>query len=662
MTDFAYGLVNWAWIGLEYAAKGYSAAYSKGVAASQQYQDKRSKAAAREDPIVYSCHADDLAEYNYRPLRPKSYIRILVLEPGHGGELLRCSLEDIDLDSHPQFNALSYCWGDITDTRIISCDGCSMIITRNLYDALLRLRKPDITLRIWVDALCINQKDKPEKRQQIQLMRRIYQQSENCFAWLGPHTELDVLAFKLLNIIYDYLNSHPSDRDAKVLVPGKILAKYSTTPGEWNALSRLFARPWFERVWTLEEIVLPRQALIISGRFSFNAHYFFEIVDFIHSTELEAQMIGLEGGYLQSLKVAALRRELHEHSSEIDLLDTLRNARDRDAFDSRDKVLGVLGICRTDPTWASKLGYHLSPQEVYISVATHILTSSDPFRLFSACCPALECSGVADHLPSWVPDWSNRVATAPCIQVFERVRSYKAGGSNPPSIYISQSVNESPFLSVRGKNISSLKSFVDRYSDALKQDYKTTYHPKRSTCEKIGDWYFHIALGWVFECLDNEDTSRPSMTIEQFFLATCWSMTTASCGRKQFWETIACTLTNVRRNEALRFQSQLMEYAKQHRQHDSANPVQASFLHNLEIWTRVRKFCVTEEGQIGWVPMEAQQGDVICVFEGARLPYVLRRTADGDAYTIIGHCFIHGIMFGEVIAGDEILLEEIILR
>ena len=105
-----------------------------------------------------------------------------------------------------------------------------------------------------------------------------------------------------------------------------------------------------------------------------------------------------------------------------------------------------------------------------------------------------------------------------------------------------------------------------------------------------------------------------------------------------------------------------MEYAEQHRQHDLANPVQASFLHNLDIWTRVRKFSVTEGAQIGWVPVEAQQGDVIFVFAGARLPFVLRRTADGEAHTIIGHCFVHGCMFGEVIADDEILPKEIILR
>ncbi|OCL04831.1 HET-domain-containing protein, partial [Glonium stellatum] len=243
-------------------AKGSSAAYQKGVTASQQYQDKRTKAAAREDPIAYSCPASGLAEYRYRPLRSDSHIRVLVLEPGCGGELLRCSLEESDLDSQLQFDALSYCWGDASDTRTITCEGCSVSITKSLYDALLRFRKPDLRLRIWADALCINQEDMAERRQQVQLMRRIYQESEKCLVWLGPHTELDGLAFKLLNIIHDFLENHPSDQDRKALIPGKILGKYSTTPGEWDALSHLFARPWFERVWTLQEIVLPRQALI----------------------------------------------------------------------------------------------------------------------------------------------------------------------------------------------------------------------------------------------------------------------------------------------------------------------------------------------------------------------------------------------------------------
>lgn len=82
----------------------------------------------------------------------------------------------------------------------------------------------------------------------------------------------------------------------------------------------------------------------------------------------------------------------------------------------------------------------------------------------------------------------------------------------------------------------------------------------------------------------------------------------------------------------------------------------------MESWTRARKFVVTATGEIGWVPLEAQRDDVICVFKGAKLPYVLRRSADEDTYTIIGHCFIHGLMFEELAMDDELSLEDIVLR
>ena len=662
MTDLAYGLLNWVWLASHYVAKGGSAAYRKGVTVSQRYQDKGTISEAREDPITYLSPAGHLVEYKYHPLRPNSYIRILVLEPGYGGEPLHCSLEESSLDAQPHFNALSYCWGDTSDTRIINCEGCSVSITKNLYDALIRLRQPDVRLRIWADALCIDQNDMVERRQQVQLMRRIYQQSEKCFVWLGPHTEIDGLAFKLLNIIQDYLQSHPSDRDGKVLIPGKLPAKYTTTPGEWDALLHLFARPWFERVWTLQEITLPRRVLMTCGKFSFDGNKFYEIVEFLSANELAAQMLGLQGGYLQSLKVAALRREFHEDTPAMDLLNSLRNARDRDATDPRDKVIGILGLCRTDPNWASKLGYHMSPAEIYLSVAKNILMSSNPFRLFYACCPVSTCSKAEDHLPSWVPDWSNRVALVPCIQDFERIKIYRAGGSRPASLLIYQSPDNSELLSIKGKIVSSLKSFVDRHSDALKQDFKNTHHPERSVCQKLGDWYFYIAFAWVFDCLDDEGKDRPDMTIAQFFLAACWSITPASCGVETFWETMICALTDARRNEALKFHSKLMKYAKLDHQHDVNDKVQASFVQNVDSWTRVRKFCVMVNGQIGWVPIEAQRDDVLCVFEGAELPYVLRRNAGEDTYTIIGHCFIHGIMFGEVIAGNGAVLDDIVLR
>lgn len=41
---------------------------------------------------------------------------------------------------------------------------------------------------------------------------------------------------------------------------------------------------------------------------------------------------------------------------------------------------------------------------------------------------------------------------------------------------------------------------------------------------------------------------------------------------------------------------------------------------------------------------------------------ILRRDADGDTYTIIGHCFVHGVMFGEVTASNGTFVDDIVVR
>ncbi|MCJ1311257.1 hypothetical protein MMC25_004928 [Agyrium rufum] len=378
-------------------------------------------------------------------------------------------------------------------------------------------------------------------------------------------------------------------------------------------------------------------------------------------------MLGVTGGFLQSLKIASLRKEFRNGVPEMELLDGLRNVPDRDSTDARDKVIGVLGLCRADPELTSGLGYHLSLRDTYLAVARHILSSSDPFRLFNARAPALDNRQEEDSFPTWAPDWSQRVALMPCTQDFERGTIYQAGGPEPQSARISQSTDGPDSLSIRGKIISSLTTFVDKNSDALRQAFEHAHYPDQPTWLKwylpIGSLYIYSTFCCLVDCYDSCKSSRPKRTIEQFFLATCWSVSPAKCDIQTFWKTMACALTNARtRNEAMLFENQLMKYAERDHQHNESDTVQASFLYNLEAWTQVRKFCVTSTGQIGWVPREAQIDDVICVFDGARLPYVLRRAPAGDAYTIVGHCFIHGIMFGEAMEDDQTRSESIVLK
>jgi hypothetical protein len=47
-------------------------------------------------------------------------------------------------------------------------------------------------------------------------------------------------------------------------------------------------------------------------------------------------------------------------------------------------------------------------------------------------------------------------------------------------------------------------------------------------------------------------------------------------------------------------------------------------------------------------------GDVICVFQGAGVPHLLRRNVDNDeggsrTFSFIGDCYAHGLMESEVV-------------
>jgi hypothetical protein len=86
----------------------------------------------------------------------------------------------------------------------------------------------------------------------------------------------------------------------------------------------------------------------------------------------------------------------------------------------------------------------------------------------------------------------------------------------------------------------------------------------------------------------------------------------------------------------------------------------APFLHDLQVWTQSRKFCRGVNQGIGWVPLEAQTGDFVCVFEGSELPHVLRKARDGKFFELIGHCYFQGVMHGEISEG--VVWDDIVLR
>jgi hypothetical protein len=70
---------------------------------------------------------------------------------------------------------------------------------------------------------------------------------------------------------------------------------------------------------------------------------------------------------------------------------------------------------------------------------------------------------------------------------------------------------------------------------------------------------------------------------------------------------------------------------------------QLKFLHS-------RRPSIFKTGLVGSIPSFARPGDVLCIFLGAKIPYVLRPLSDAsETYILIGEAFVYGIMDGEAL-------------
>ncbi|KAM5383710.1 hypothetical protein ACJZ2D_001699 [Fusarium nematophilum] len=65
-----------------------------------------------------------------------------------------------------------------------------------------------------------------------------------------------------------------------------------------------------------------------------------------------------------------------------------------------------------------------------------------------------------------------------------------------------------------------------------------------------------------------------------------------------------------------------------------------------------RRTCVTSNCHLGTVPAETEEGDVIAMFFGLGVPFVLRPIGGGE-FRLIGHCYVHGVMDGELVESDH---------
>jgi len=211
--------------------------------------------------------------YSYAPLVGDRQIRLLYLHPGEGTQPLAADLVHASLDERAgQFESLSYVWGSGHKTRILLITDSSgairkLLIGAALHAALQRIRLPTTVRVLWADAVCINQADNLEKAAQVNMMGDVYAMAARTLAYLGPTADGSNMVLDLLEKIAR--NSPALSGFNLRTVDQQVLGEVAGLPPDhdpvWDALRKFWARPWFRRVWVIQEFVRAPDVRIICG-------------------------------------------------------------------------------------------------------------------------------------------------------------------------------------------------------------------------------------------------------------------------------------------------------------------------------------------------------------------------------------------------------------
>jgi hypothetical protein len=323
-----------------------------------------------------------MTPFTYKNLTEPDSFRLILLQPATSHEQdLQCTLEyttisrcDREIIDH--YTALSYVWGNPFQQGLIYIDETPVIITTTLDAALRDLRDRHRILRIWADALCINQSDLAERSSQVGLMGQIYSTAHHTVIHLG----FNETGEKLLEAI-------PSNTSGTIPrdMPQNDLIR--------SAERSLLKMRWFSRVWIFQELLLSKDPWVqcgkIRARWTQLCRVLLPTNQGTRSKELQA-LADMNGA------ISVHKQKMFSH---------LIARRGLGATDPRDMIFAHMGISADVGALAEyvHVSYEDSCAKVYNDTARHLLGGIGLETLLHHAADT-ESGSRVEGLASWAPD------------------------------------------------------------------------------------------------------------------------------------------------------------------------------------------------------------------------------------------------------------------
>jgi len=184
-----------------------------------------------------------------------------MLHPGTGrdpeciGHLVEANLDSLTVE----YEVLSWDRGDIQSTATILLlheESFYLTIPKGLAEALHSLRLSGKSRMLWIDIICLNPLDSEEKNQYIEIMPTVYARSKSLCIWLG-NDEKDRNGKLALDFIKNDVLSLRSIEE---------LWDDPTGSPKWAAILNIMSPRWFTCRWSISEVLLAPNAVIICGK------------------------------------------------------------------------------------------------------------------------------------------------------------------------------------------------------------------------------------------------------------------------------------------------------------------------------------------------------------------------------------------------------------
>ncbi|KAK4060669.1 hypothetical protein Trihar35433_10077 [Trichoderma harzianum] len=537
-----------------------------------------------------------------------------------------------DLDSAPHYEALSYTWGNPLDCRTIYIkttefgDTTEFQVTSNCFSALRCLRLADRPRILWIDAVSIDQHNFPERNHQVTLMSQIYSGAAEVIIYLGESEDNCDLAIEFITEL-----DNPDLETTTSL-------SYPKSESLLLALRSFFSRPWFSRVWVIQEATLSHRATVYCGDKVFP-----------WSAVKSFQQWNASQNWLERLPfvVTSSRASLTKSRPERTMLKALIETRYCAATDPRDKVYGLLPLLHAfDQELNLTPQYEDSVAKVYTDCAAALMTQ----QRFELVLCAVQGGSDRNDLPSWVPDWRNEPKRT-IIGENDDIPHHSAWASNDVSEYsmrLTLSTPE-PVLHMAGYSCGKVMKVGSAYlagQGPFPLDEWKALLDKEPT-----------------QSLD-ADPDEASYAVEGFYAVICAAGFAEPLAIHRFvegekesakgkqgssWEALVRRALLRKRadgspsgnNSALSLRDIPFRQAGV-----LLPPTYRIYVQRVLQHCHSRRFFVTDTGFMGLGPEETQIGDDVYASVGAKIPFVLREVDSGSKqqetsrFRLVGECYL----------------------